>query len=682
MEKINKRLLLDPIIPVELHTECRDRILEDIIRLHSVTGIRRIFICGPGLGTKIDGFPLEIQTGQLIDNINYASEVLRPYSIEVGWWCAPFLTMGRNPYPDTHVEFRSCEFQHITGIQGDESPVAACPFDKNYQEKLGNFIREVAAATQPFMILVEDDFRLSYHRPAEWGCFCPLHLRRLNEVMGTEYSRDEIREIFSAETESITALRRTFAAVCRESMVELATAVRRKVDEVKPGLRIGICQSGTCDFDGDNSEATARAIAGGNKPFIRCWGSQYGSDDAMAIPEVIFHFMYSAMKLPDDFEVVHETDTYPHNRFFTSAAKIRSLLTLAMLNGARGSLLYLTQYLDDPLEDKGYLNIIKDYGKSFNVLLTEVPEFEPVGVQVMYSAEQDWGRAYKGKYPGVSKSVWAGVLGRFGIPYSCAESKVKFVGRDFARTLDNAAVKELLSGRVFLDGGAAELLSKRGFAEFIGAQVEPAERILCLYERLEAVSQHTQGIAGTMMYNFAISPAGKEGGGFFDLETDEDTMTVSSFIAPDGKKLGAALTMFENKLGGRVAIMAYELENNRSSSIFNYRKKEILRRVTEWLGSERLPVYVEQEPNVLCQAFKRRGGSEILAVLINLSSDLLKEVKLSFAFKPSCVQQLMPDGIWQDERFSPDDGGRTLVWTPEAPLTVSAPVILKISLHD
>ena len=677
MKTVNEKLILDPIVPIELHSEFRDQILDDIKKMNSANGIRRIFICGPGLGTRINGFPSEEQTEKLIDDINYASEVLNPHGIEVGWWCAPFLTMGRNPYFEGHPDFKDYNFQHITGIKGEESPVAACPYDKKYQEKLGNFIKEVAAATDPFLILVEDDFRLSYHSPADWGCFCPLHLKRFNELAGTDYSREELYKIFSSDDTQLLPLRRVFADVCRESMVEMASAVRKKLDELKPDLRIGICQSGTCDLDGNNFEAVARAIAGKNKPFIRCWGSQYGSDDAASIPEVIFHFMYSADKLPDDFEIVHETDTYPHNRFFTSAAKIRSLLTLAVCSGAKGSLLYLSQYLDNPLEDKGYMNIITNYGKQLDTLLAESRKNKALGVQLMYSAEQEWTRPYKGTCPSYAKSLWAGVLGRFGIPYSCSEQKVKFAGKDFIKTLNDQEIKKLLSGRVFLDGGAAALLSKRGFATMIGAQVEPSREILCLYEQIALDNPFNKDIAGSLMYNFAIAPAGKEGGGFFNLDTFDKSISVSSFIAPDGKKLGAAATLFENELDGKVAIMAYELENNHSSSIFNYRKKEVLRRMIEWLENEALPVYVEQEPNILCQAFEQNKTGDLLVVLINLSSDPLSEVKFRLAGKVAHINVLMPDGSWQESNYNTIENEKLLIWKPESRLGISEPVILK-----
>lgn len=678
MEKTNVDLLLNPIVPVDLHTEHRERILVDIKAMHFATGIRRILLCGPGLGTKISGFPSEAQTAQLIGNINYAAEVLSPYGIDVGWWCAPVLTMAKNPFKPGDPDFKGHEFQHITGIKGGQSPFAACPLDKEYQDKLCDFIKRVISATDPFLVLIEDDFRLSYHGPADWGCFCPLHLRQFNERAGTSYDREEMLALFSSEHGAILPLRRTFAEICRESMVEFAVAVRKRVDENNPDLRIGICQSGTCDLDGDNSEALARAFAGKNKPFIRCWGSQYGSDEATTIPEVISHFMYSAASLPDDFEIVHETDTYPHNRFFTSASKLRSLLTLAVCAGAKGSLFYMTQYLDDPLEEKGYLDIMRNYGKQLDALLAESAKRELVGVQLMYRAEQEWARPYRGVCPSYSKSLWAGVLGRLGIPYSCSEQKVKLIGRDFVRTVSDAEVEKLLSGRVLMDGGAAELLSKRGFSEMIGARVKPAAEILCLYEQIDLENPINKGICGSMIYNFAISPAGKEGGGFYILDTVDGAMGLSRFVAPDGKKLDAAFTLFENRLGGKVAITAYALEGNRSSSIFNYRKKEMMRRAIEWLGDEPLPAYVEKAPNVLCQAFKQVGTDDLMVLLINLSSDPVAEFKLTLSKKVAQLFLLTPDGLWRKNTCTVAKAGITLSWKPKRNIGISEPVILKI----
>ena len=181
-------------------------------------------------------------------------------------------------------------------------------------------------------------------------------------------------EIFSMTTPESISLRRAWAELSRDSLVGLASLIRKKVDRIAPETRIMLCQPGPADFDGDFTEAVTKAFAGKTRPAVRLYGCDYASDSATRLPGTIFHALYSSQHLPADFELFHESDTFPHIRFFMSANKLKSLMTAAFAYGIDDSLLWPLQMLDNPMEDEGYASMFHSEIKRFEALKTAVKE--------------------------------------------------------------------------------------------------------------------------------------------------------------------------------------------------------------------------------------------------------------------------------------------------------------------
>src|SRR5690606_35629759 len=119
-----------------------------------------------------------------------------------------------------------------------------------------------------------------------------------------------------------------------------------------------------------------------------------------------------------------ESDSYPHTRFFMSAGKLKSLMTAAFAYGFDNSLLYATQYLDNMLEEKGYLEMFRSERHKFSGLQKAVKETYVVGPRIYHDpfshtlvpfdpAVSGWSGI-----PLDAQNSWVDVLGRFGIPYT------------------------------------------------------------------------------------------------------------------------------------------------------------------------------------------------------------------------------------------------------------------------
>lgn len=666
--------LINPIIPIRFYTNRKEKMLQQLIELRNNYGLSRFLLCAPMDETILTGFPKAEVYQEIGEMILDVKESLQSYGIEIGWWCAPTIRSGFDN-----------RFQNITDLSGRVALHSPCPLDPIFREEFSNNVARVAEISHPFVIQFEDDFELSWQPPnnINFGCFCPLHLAEFAKRQGRNYTREELFQLFQLSNDHTIQLRKEWALLSRDTLVDFAKLIRKKVDQFSPQTRLSLCQSGVADFDGDFTEAVTRAFAGNTRPLTRLYGSSYSSDDAISLPENIFHALYSRQHIPKDVECIHESDTYPHTRFFMSAAKIRSFMTTAFAYGFDDSLFYCTQYLDNLLEERGYVEMYKKEVKRFSTLRKEVAGTSVIGCEIMYNPDIHAAVPYKpttatsGGRPQAPQNPWVNLLSRFGIPYTTKDGKVKAVSAASLTIMGKQEIESLLQGAVLLDGEAAYTLSQRGYGKLIGAQVTPGKEANFSYEGVRDIRKH-KGVRGELMYNLLFAPAGSEGGSFYLLNAEPDAEIITDFLAPGEKPVTPGLIRFENEWGGRVAITAFRLAGNRSSAVFNYKKKILLHETIEWLGKEELPVSVNDLPNIFCICNRHDSGKYLLITIISLSSDHSDRLSLnlSSAWKNASVAQLRPDGRWMAAEIS-RTGKRVDIKTD---LFLMEPIILKLTI--
>jgi hypothetical protein len=503
-----------------------------------------------------------------------------------------------------------------------------------------------------------------------------LHLAEFAKREKRNYSREELAEIFGQVNPQSIRLRRAWAEMSRDSLAGLAGLIREKVDRIAPETRISLCQSGSADFDGDFTEAVTRAFAGKTRPAVRLYGSSYSSDDAASLPSTIFHALYSRQHLPSDFEFLHESDTYPHTRFFMSASKIKSLMTAALAYRFDNSLFYATQYLDNPQEETGYLKMFSEESGRFLSLKEAVKDTQVTGCEILYRPFGHIANPFNGKRPDTPSNAWVNITGRFGIPHTSVNGKVKLISGNITETMSDEEITTLLGGSVFLDGSAAFCLFNRGFGKLIGAEVAPGKGADFCYEGLRD-SRNFSNIKGSLMYNLIFAPAGSEGGSFYILKPSDKTEIITDFLDAGEKPVIPGMVRFENSLGGRIAITAFDLNGNRSSTVFNYKKKELVRQTIEWLGKQQLPLFVKDLPNVFCIFNRSDSGHHAVITLISLCSDPFSTFSLDVASEwlTSRIELLNGKGKW--EQLEVKTMGRTIIINTT--LTLMTPVILKFT---
>ena len=621
---------IEPIVPFRWQRGKVETMVRDLREVHERTGLSRFYLVGPGFDEvmyKPFAPGLYAEMGREIGAVRQA---LEPLGLEVNWWCAPSIRYVSAFAP----------LQDAWGATSEDNK--KCPLDPAFQADWAAKVKAAVAAARPRIVNIEDDFTLSWGRGLKrGGCFCRRHLARFAEIHGRPLTGPEIAAAFEHRTGENLPVRRAFAACVRESLCAIASAVRAAVDEVDPTVRICLCEPGSgADIDGDALEAVVRAFAGPNtRPALRPHGSIYGAQTTPSdIPGALGHTLYTLERLPKDIETFYEADPYPHNRFFSSAAQMGSLMAGAVFMGAENLQLYCLQYLDDPLEDPAYaerylalkprLETVREFLRATDAKLR--------GVRIVWDSEDlALTRGFGGGHGG-QLSEEAFLLAKFGLPHTTradAKGPAVLAGK-VVETMPDDALKAVLSGCALVDAPAADLLAKRGFAAALGTDVELAEGRLPVV-REELLPAAGLSCKGREVNAYYIFNAGTEGTvrTFATLRPQPHAEVWSRFLGIDGEVVTPSMTVATNAFGGVVGVLATSLLGNRSSGLLNLRKQELLRRFFTRQDPNALPVAALGAPGVWTLARVSADGGTMLVMVNNLSGD--DRDALDFAVAPA-----------------------------------------------
>ena len=618
---------IDPLVPFTYRMLGVETASAEIRAINAATGLRRFFLCGPCFNDVMFGpFPADLYA-RMGEDVAAVRKNLADAGVEISWWCSP------------SIRYFS-DFPPIEDSNGNKSrDNKKCPLDEAFAADYAAKVKSVALG-RPKMICIEDDYTLGWGRGLgdSGACFCKRHLADFAKRHGKALTGPEIAAAFKVRTPDNLAIRRAFADTIRESLVSLAGKVRAAVDEVDPSIRIMLCEPGShADKDGDALVPLLRAFAGGTRPAVRPAGAIYSAETTpAAIPSALSHTMWTLERLPADVESFYEADVYPHNRFYSSAAQLMSLMAGAMAMGADDYLFYCLQYLDDPLEDRGYADAFRALKPRLEAVRRFIRERRSrlTGVRIVWTASDAYLTRTRGSGHGVQLGCGSYVLSKFGIPYTTRKSSkgVSLLVGEAAETMSDGEIRELLSGGLILDAPAAALFAKRGFAGELGVDAELTKT------RPQVVDEQILPAAGCAKRGrhvnaFYALPAGAEGSvsQFAMLVPHPGTETWGMFHGVDGKPVMPSVTVAGNGLGGKVAVFATSFVGNRSSGLFNLRKQELFRNLLERLSPGSVPVSAHGVPGIWTLASVAEDGRSMLVAVNNLSGDVREGVPFGFS---------------------------------------------------
>lgn len=637
---------LDFIIPVGLdpRTFTPQEVAETIISKHKRFGVKRFLYFGLSKGWRSIGYPPRDEYIKCAEMGAEVKKLLVGYDIEIGWTVALTLKSGK-----------SDEFKSIIRKDGSAHPFSSCPLDDAFRKRFVEDVVLFAKIVKPAFIFTEDDYSVE----ASSGCYCENHLNEFAKRVGRYYSREELVEIFSQKTDEAYALLRKWRELKKDTMVSLSAYLREELDKVSPETELGYMQSGGADEDGDATEAIARAMAGDrHTPYSRLFGAFYCGVEDKKIPEELYHALYTKQHTGENFKFYHETDAYPHSKFYAAGKHMKAMLGTVLSYGFDGSIFFESSV---GRSENVYGDMYAEETERFNEVYRTSKKCTLKGVELDY--DPFWNTV--DKPISTINPLWTRSISRFGIPFVSVDSNVAFWDVRQARHADHDTIMDRLSKGLFVDGDAAKVLCERGYSKYLG--VEVGEDVIANtplgYDlgASEVVRQEftSDNKAVRMPCAHMWCPHGN--GKWLKIDvTDENCEIVSDAFTFRKEIITTAMTRFENELGGRVVVMSLTLDGNNSQALFNYDRQRLIQNLLTWCSDEY--VYIKDIPDMSIVINEAKEGNDFIGfvTMTNLCPDKLDMAELHLPEKWENVKRvhiLGKDAVWKEIGFERTDDG-------------------------
>lgn len=660
---------LDPLVSLYLNSSTwmpHDEKPVDVMKtLKRDYDLRRFMFDPPGLRHACGkrGDELYVSIG---NSFAAAAGAVGEDGIELGWFDRPTLTWNHHT---------AC--QHVMDCDGNVS-CAMCPLDREGTDRHIDNVKTVVKRGRPRIVIVEDDLNLS-GQPGlasdHGGCFCPLHMNAFAKRTGCQMTAGELGAVFDNPTPENEHLRKAFAEVSRESLVQFCRRLRSAVDEVDPSVRICLCQSAQVDIDGDTTEADVRALAGDTRPMTRVYGANYLTENVPdALPRTLAHTFYSMQHLPRDIEMIYEADTFPHTRFYNSTLFYESEIAAAFMAGAEDLLMFCVRTAENPLADTAYLDMVKENRRRF----AEVRDFRRrsslVGIRAVYHANE---RAHFRTRADDMLPECARVLAKFGLPMTTLPSQASVLFGATAERTTEAELREIFKGAVIVDSTAALALQRRGLGNWLGCRVTDGEKDL-EFPRSRVLPVEGSRVNGLNSYDYKLLiPATPVPGwdlsmNYVRIVPGETSETWVRYEDVEGDEVAPSFVSSKNALGGTVGVLSFSIKGNFREWLYSPEMQDVFRNFFDRATEGKIDVVSTATPGVWLFAAVSDDGRELLVMVNNLAGEPRNDIVLEFSkkWRGRKIEMLAKDGTWRlvgtaSEAFRPEGDFTYAAMTPE-----------------
>ena len=553
--------------------------------------------------------------------------------------------------------------KYIALVSGSEREIC-CPYGEGFRKYIKKAAATIAAAN-PVHIMLDDDFRLMARD--QRGCACPMHMKRFNELSGENFTREQLYAAMQKEDETAARYKEIFIKTQIESLIECAKEIRAGIDSVDPALPGSYC---LCGNSAEAAYEIASIMAGkGNPVTVRVNNGNYFATDHRAFSHIMYRAASQIKALSGKPDIIlAETDTFPQNRYSTSAAALHAHFVFTILEGASGAKQWITRLCTDvsayePKSGEAYRRKLAKYSKFYESLIELSRDLTWIGCKIPVSPRPAYVLT-PADSEASSKGWHCRVLDRFGVPmhFSSEGEGVYFFDSRADKYFTDEEMIEILSGKVVLDAKAAESIIERGLGKYLGVE-------------LKAREEGAPNASGEIMY-----PKGLCRSQYLVREmrvAAEDVKVYSDvYHLREGKYkdiMFPGVTSYKNELGGTVVVFSGE-------SSFGYhvlsplgfysesRKNQIVQILTDL---DCLPVYYPDDAEVLMKAARMQDGGLMCAIL-DMSLDPIDQLPLVIRRDVKEIKRLASDGTYENVSFTRDGD----LYTLDLTAGVFDPVIL------
>ena len=567
----------------------------------------------------------------------------------------PLTTIGHGDYGrDLTVVHPTMEF--MVDYLGKKSKACACPLSPYWQELMNETFR-LYAETRPARLWIEDDFRYNNHGPVKFGCYCDTHLKKFAKRTGKTFTREELVELLLRPGKPAPE-RKEWLEFLGDTLCESANLIADNVHAVSPDTILSFMSINPAlmDICGLDTRKFMTACANGKRAGIRMTTTHFQEKTHRDMLYTDENLKKVIPHLPKETLKCIEVETHTHSLFSKSAAGIAAQIEWANILGVTNHTLNIFDYLGSPMNQNPkygeMLRSRKDEFDSFAASFAETTSTPGVGVPSLplMTANTQTSTGESMAELAVRENGFVHPLRAFGIPVVFANNeKITALTGQALRSLNKNEIESVFSRGVLLDGVALKVLLDMGFANLAGVEIKGKCPFRSRGIGPEELTDPDFGGGEPYAYTWTLG-AWPE----FILKLQPGAKMISRVVDTRGEYLFPGFVLYENALGGRVAVCPYNLggsgldplTNREPASFYSEYRKRQVQSIVSWLGRDWFPLVVEADGWILPHRADAPG--KIMLAAMNLNADTWSGLSMRLTVKNSVkeIQWADIDGKW------------------------------------
>lgn len=531
-------------------------------------------------------------------------------------------------------------YQGVVGWDGKVASSSFCPNSAEFRAYIASKYT-LAASAKPDFIWLDDDLRL-FGIGVDYACFCETCIGIYNGNHRTDFTRERLVDALNAPDGK--SFRESWVQQNIETIERLLLHIADAVHQVDPRIELGLMtvSLNISTYTGADFHRwfaalrSAKARPGGGffddaKPFgfVR---------KAHEINRQIAHYPEAVT------DIQYELENFPYHRLSKSVHIAMLECTAAIASGTHGVAFNALKGEEGSLEEfHEIMNAIEANKPLWTEMDRIAGNFRSFGLYPALSPLYEARRSVdNGKWfepIAVDAASNAYVLSELGLPLSMDSSRscATVLSGKMAEGYTREELIAVLSGGVLMDGKTLEILTALGLGEHCGVAVEKTYDN-GVFERFSS-DPINSGFVGEN--RDARNSLSREIGYVLKPLNDE-VRVLSRLISFTQVDAGPASTIYENSLGGRVAVQGYVPWQLIHSGV----KRTQLLRICDWLSYGQLPVVIDNCLKVVPFFKRAEQGNGWLVLFMNGSFDETGsfEAKLRTGAANGVIHELFADG--------------------------------------
>lgn len=520
-------------------------------------------------------------------------------------------------------------FRLMKGIDGVENTVVVCPLDEKWKKYFSAFVKYLIKEIEPCVYWIEDDFRLHNHdieRIGFFGCFCDEHIKRFNEILGKEYTREQYKEyLYSAKPNPVRDMWMDFS---RKTMNDLSEFIGKAVKSCDCDTEIGLMSSGFYSHCAEYRDwKTISSNFTVTKSIHRLTLSAYREIGAK---EYYYDFNASTMAnramLSDDALIYPELENGAYSTYVKDSRFLRFQCESALPLCLNGFTYNIFEFAGNGVnEGFNYGETIREFTPYMNAVVQlkiKYSELRGIIVPVFEDASKylDDVRDFWSLLPLSSRG--ASYLSALGISYKYCNSKrykdetVLLFGEIVNCFSDDELINLFENNFVILEGSAAYRLYLRGLGYLFKAEdIKKTDE----NDGLISIEKTTKGVKVCGKEKYRVTAHGWAGGYVLNAKYS-DGVEVYSTLNDRYDKYVCDGEVYNDK----VAVIPFETEKTIYTDSFNEVRKAFLHFIAKSRMKEGV---IYNYSGVSPYLYKERNCSVL--ILVNTTVSTLKEISFT-----------------------------------------------------